>query len=79
MSLIKKRNPKKVWYEVCFDIKEKTPTKVIDFQRFVEVIFTVVGKTGFEPATPWSQTRCEHKSYTLIYNALSVFLTILKS
>ena len=32
MSLIKKRNPKKVWYEVCFDIKEKTPTKFIDFQ-----------------------------------------------
>ena len=58
MSLIKKRNPKKVWYEVCFDIKEKTPTKVIDFQCFVEVIFTVVGKTGFEPATPWSQTKC---------------------
>ena len=21
-------------------------------------IFIVVGETGFEPATPWSQTRC---------------------
>ena len=30
----------------------KTPTKFIDYQRFVEVIFTFVGKTGFEPATP---------------------------
>jgi hypothetical protein len=32
MSLNKKRKQKKVWYEVCFDIKEKTPTKFIDFQ-----------------------------------------------
>ena len=41
--------------------------------------FCFVGKTGFEPATPWSQTRCEHKAYTLIYNVLSMFITISKS
>jgi hypothetical protein len=27
MSLNKKRKQKKVWYEVCFDIKEKTLIK----------------------------------------------------
>jgi hypothetical protein len=27
MSLKNKRNPKKVWYEVCFDIKEKSLIK----------------------------------------------------
>ena len=48
ISKTTKENSKKVWYWVCFDIKEKTPTKLIDFQRFVEVIFTMVGKTGFE-------------------------------
>ncbi len=25
------------------------------------IIFSMVGKTGFEPATPWSQTKCSTK------------------
>ena len=31
----------------------------------------MVGKTGFEPATPWSQTKCSTKlSHVPIYGAL---------
>ena len=25
------------------------------------LFFSMVGKTGFEPATPWSQTKCSTK------------------
>ncbi len=43
---------------MCFDINKITSTYFADYQLLVEVIFKCVGKTGFEPATPWSQTRC---------------------
>ncbi len=34
------------------------------------LIILVVGKTGFEPATPWSQTKCSTKlSYSPLYGA----------
>ena len=33
--------------------------------------YKVVGKTGFEPATPWSQTKCSTKlSHFPLYGAL---------
>ena len=34
------------------------------------LFFKMVGKTGFEPATPWSQTMCSTKlSYFLFHGA----------
>ncbi len=49
---------KKVWYGLCFNIIEKALIKLTDNQCFIRAIFILVGKTGFEPATPWSQTKC---------------------
>ena len=38
---------------------------------YVILIIKMVGKTGFEPATPWSQTKCSTKlSHFPIYGAL---------
>ena len=48
-------------------IKQKSTFKLM------KMLFVIVGAAGFEPATPWSQTRCanraalrpEEKNYTL--------------
>ena len=38
---------------------------------FYNVNYILVGKTGFEPATPWSQTKCSTKlSHFPLYGAL---------
>ncbi len=45
-------------------------------------IFIVVGETGFEPATPWSQTRCatglRYSPIIKVCPVIAALLTILK-
>ena len=51
-----------IWIN-CFIKYKKTQISLSKFQ--------MVGKTGFEPATPWSQTKCSTKlSHFPIYGAL---------
>jgi hypothetical protein len=40
--------------QACFESSKKHKSLNIA----VEAFFVIVGKTGFEPATPWSQTKC---------------------
>ena len=49
-------------YDKLIDIGEKTH-KTLENTAFTHVFkgFMMVGATGFEPAAPWSQTRCATK------------------
>ena len=39
----------------------------------IALLIKMVGKTGFEPATPWSQTKCSTKlSHFPVYNKLKM-------
>ena len=40
------------------EIKRKKPVNYLNLQALILKVCLNVGKTGFEPATPWSQTRC---------------------
>ena len=42
-------------------MQEKIVTPAKKKRWIINVYFLLVGKTGFEPATPWSQTKCSTK------------------